>query len=339
MKRNMTRWVFWLGLSAIIGAAIIGSLAAYSLIHFSRAHHNQPARLGYSFSAHYARELGLDPLVTLTALLNEIPAKQVRLMSYWNEVETKPGSYDFSQLDQEVKLVGEHSASVSLAIGMRQPRYPECHLPDWAGSLSLADRQDALLAYLSQVIKHYRNNATITSWQLENEALNRAFGICPPPDRAFLNREYQLVKSLDGRPIIMSVSDEVGLPVGSPFGDEIGISLYRRYYENQWLHRYVTYPLPAWFYRLRASIIETFSGRPVVIHELQAEPWGPDLVQNLSLAEQDKTMNADRLVAIVDFAKSTGIKQMDLWGAEWWYWRKVKAGDPSVWEAARQIYR
>jgi hypothetical protein len=30
------------------------------------------------------------------------------------------------------------------------------------------------------------------------------------------------------------------------------------------------------------------------------------------------------------------MKKVDLWGAEWWYWRKVKMNDPSLWNAARE---
>jgi hypothetical protein len=29
---------------------------------------------------------------------------------------------------------------------------------------------------------------------------------------------------------------------------------------------------------------------------------------------------------------------MDLWGAEYWYYRKVKLGDPSVWNVAREEF-
>jgi hypothetical protein len=29
------------------------------------------------------------------------------------------------------------------------------------------------------------------------------------------------------------------------------------------------------------------------------------------------------------------MRSLDLWGAEWWYWLKVKDGDPSVWNVVK----
>jgi len=47
-------------------------------------------------------------------------------------------------------------------------------------------------------------------------------------------------------------------------------------------------------------------------------------------------MNAETLKNRIEYGKATGLKTIDLWGAEWWYWRKVKRDDPSIWEAAKQ---
>jgi len=30
------------------------------------------------------------------------------------------------------------------------------------------------------------------------------------------------------------------------------------------------------------------------------------------------------------------MRKIDLWGAEWWYWRKVKFNDPSLWNTAKE---
>lgn len=323
-------------MSLFLLVIMITGVITWAVLQFNRSQSKLPVRLGYSFSDEYARQLGLDPIPVLETLLSEIHPHQIRLMSYWDEIEPNRGEYDFTMLDSEIALAKQHGVSVSLAIGLRQPRYPECHAPRWEKDLAGDLQHQTLLAYEAAVIKRY--GSQVDSWQLENEASNRTFGICPKPDNKLLLSEYIQLKKLDSHPVIMNVSDEVGLPVGQPRGNEVGISLYRRYYENQWLKRYVSYPLPSWFYRIRAALIQVYSGRPVIIHELQAEPWGPTQVQWLSLAEQDKTMDATKLKAIIRFAKQTGIKQIDLWGAEWWYWRKIKAGDVSVWDAAKDIY-
>jgi hypothetical protein len=97
---------------------------------------------------------------------------------------------------------------------------------------------------------------------------------------------------------------------------------------------YIVYPTPIWYHRLRAAIITAYSGKPIIIHELQMEPWGPVDFKDLSIEEQNKSMSTDQISKSFRFARQTGIKEMYLWGGEWWYWRKV-GGDPSVWEKVR----
>ena len=36
------------------------------------------------------------------------------------------------------------------------------------------------------------------------------------------------------------------------------------------------------------------------------------------------------------YARDTGIRTIDLWGAEWWYYRKIHHNDPSFWNIARE---
>jgi len=55
-----------------------------------------------------------------------------------------------------------------------------------------------------------------------------------------------------------------------------------------------------------------------------------------SIEEQNKSMNAERLRDRFEYGRATGMKEMYLWGAEWWYWRKVKLNEPSVWETAKE---
>ena len=83
-------------------------------------------------------------------------------------------------------------------------------------------------------------------------------------------------------------------------------------------------------------------GQDSIIHELQAEPWPPSGsggIKGISLEEQDKTLSAKRLKNNVDFAKATGMRHIDLWGAEYWYYRKVKLHDPTVWDEAKIIFQ
>jgi len=77
----------------------------------------------------------------------------------------------------------------------------------------------------------------------------------------------------------------------------------------------------------------------MIIHELQAEPWPPQgSITNNSAAELNKSLDAKRLADRINYGEATGIKTIDLWGAEYWYYAKVKNHDPSLWNAAEQAF-
>ncbi len=65
------------------------------------------------------------------------------------------------------------------------------------------------------------------------------------------------------------------------------------------------------------------------------EPWGQQDFKNLSIAEQNKSMSIRQIPKSFMFARQIGMKDIYLWGGEWWYWRMVN-GDPSVWETVKR---
>jgi hypothetical protein len=240
-------------------------------------HKNQPLVLGATFIPDYAQSFGLDPMQTLNAMLSDLKLKQVRLVSYWSEIEPTPGKYDFSQLDQEFALANKHGAKVSLSVGLRQPRWPECHEPGWV-TIDPNNRQSwepQLNKFIGTVVHRYKNNPALQDYELENEYFMKVFGECKDFDRSRLIAEYNLVKGLDtNHHVIVSRSDNwVGVPIGQPTPDEFAISVYKRVWDATFTHRYYEYPLPAKFYAMLAGTEELISGRDMIIHELQAEPW------------------------------------------------------------------
>jgi hypothetical protein len=312
------------------------------LIAIFRPINHQFKRLGASFSIKYAQELGIDWKAAYAALLEDIDVPMVRLMSYWDEIEPQNDHYDFADLDWEMKEAQANNATVSLAVGLRQPRWPECHFPDWAINMSRDQWKPELYEYIQKVVERYRNNPALESYQLENEALNDWFGGCATHDRALIRErlveEFNLIKSLDpNHPIIVSLSDEHGLPFGQPVPDIYGFSVYRVVYNTQIIPGYFTYPTPVWYHRMRASLIELLHGKPIVIHELQLEPWGPVSTKDMSIEEQDHSMSPAQMYQSVDFARQIGLDDAFLWGAEWWYWRLVKFDDPTIWNIAKDI--
>lgn len=292
---------------------------------------------GASFSKLRADELGIDWKANFTALLDDLHLKHFRLMSYWSEFEPARGHFDFSDLDWQMSQAAQHHAKVTLVIGVRQPRWPECYQPAWADQLQGNAWKQALYAYMEVVIKRYQHHPALATWQLENEPLNNWFGRCPAADATRLKEEFALVRKLDpSHPIVITLSDEHGLPINPPVPDAYGFSVYRTIY-NAWggVGFYFTYPAPLWYHRLRATIITAIHQRPTYIHELQLEPWGPKDTKLLSIQEQDRSMSAAEIHQNITFGRKLGMQQVDLWGSEWWYWRKVHFNDSSIWNAVK----
>lgn len=300
---------------------------------------------GVSFSVKYANELGVDWKQNFTALLDDMQIRNYRLMSYWDDIEKSRGVYNFEDLDWQMNEAAKRGAKVSLAIGMRQPRWPECHKPEWYKGLSNKEEKDqAIITFTKAVVEHYKNHPALASYQMENEAVNSWFGECTPDDidQKRLETEFEAVKSVDTQhPVYMSLSDQHGLPLGKPVPDKYGYSVYRIVWNDKTgpLKFYVTYPTPVWYHKLRALWIKTFKHREIFIHELQIEPWGPEATVNLSINEQNRSMGPKQIHQNVEFARKIGKKDIYTWGGEWWYWRKTTLNDPTVWNAVKAELR
>ncbi|HSX43016.1 MAG TPA: beta-galactosidase [Candidatus Saccharimonadales bacterium] len=290
-----------------------------------------PQKYGVSFSIKQCRAFGLGQRETLDWLLAR-GLRRFRLMSYWDEHERTRGTYDFAALDEQIARIEKAGGVVSLCLGARQPRWPENHWPEWAWQASKAERSKALLQYIQTVVERYRSHTCIVSYQLENEALLENFGRRPEVDRRRLRQEYTLAHRLDpARPVIMTTSTSWGIPMRRPVPDVVGFS----YYHIAWNGRTKQYTRAghsAAVHRLRARLIRTLLRRPSFIHELQCEPWGPKAIWEMDHLEQDKSMSIEQIVNSFAKAHQTRLTPIDLWGAEWWYWRH-KNGDASIWNA------
>jgi hypothetical protein len=288
---------------------------------------------GVSFSIKQCRSLGIDPKATLQWLIVDAGFRRFRLMSYWNEHEKQPGEYDFTTLDAQMDVIAAAGGEVTLCLGARQPRWPENHWPQWAWEAPKAARTEALLRYVKTVVKRYRDHPALVSYQLENEALLQKFGERPEVDRPRLRHELALVKELDPHhPVVMSTSTSWGIPIRKPIPDIVGFSYYQIVYGNGAYHQAFHKP---WLHRSRKRLIKLLKRRPVFIHELQLEPWGPKAIWEMPLAEQDKSMGPLQIARNISLARKTNAWPVDVWGGEWWYWRLAVHHDPSIWQAVQ----
>lgn len=329
------RWLRRVAYSLL--AVILANIAIG--IYGYRLQNNRPYEFGTSFSIKMARELGIEPRAALEALLNDAGIKQVRLMSYWDEHETAPGKFDFSELDWQFDLADKYGAKVSLAIGLRQPRWPECHEPEWAKSLPYDQWRQAIKDYMAVVIDRYQERPSLETYQLENEFFIATFGTCTDYNRERFIDEFNFVKNMDpNHSIVVNLSNNwYGWPVRDPQPDKyFGISIYKKVWDDRLTNGYFEYPLPGWYYAHRAGWIKLFTDKELIAHEFQAEPWGPEATVKLTSEEQAITMNPEIFKERIEYIKRSGIKRVYLWGGEWWYWRLVQFNDPGMWNAVKQ---
>lgn len=104
----------------------------------------------------------------------------------------------------------------------------------------------------------------------------------------------------------------------------IGLDLYYRQFVKEFLGRSF-YSKPRTSDQYLKQIISN-SSKPVIITELQAEPWEKD--EKAYFSEETESMSPKILESNVKRAQKLGVKEILLWGFEYWYWRRAK-GDNS----------
>jgi hypothetical protein len=305
--------------SIIIGVILLFWLASI----FLDPHYNQDVIYGTSFDPENAGSLHLDTKKTFDAIINVWKFKYLRFPIHWDKLEKARGQFDFTEVDYFMNEAAKSGVKVTLAIGHKTPRWPECHTPNWTQNFSEADYYQAINEYFEAVVLHYRNHPALEIWQVENEPFLN-FGGCPKMTAVQLQQELNIVKKLDpAHPTLVTDSGELSMwNKTANLGDYFGTTLYRVVWSpvlGYWSYDWV----PSFYYRLKLFLV----GRTPVnsfVSELQAEPWPPNMgLAQTSYEEQQKSMDISRLKKNINFAHQVGFSRMYLWGAEWWYWLKV----------------
>ena len=290
-------------------------------------------RWGVVFSKPFTISLGLDWKETYLAILSDLGVKYMRLPVYWPDIEPQENNYTFDDYDWMVKEAEKRGTKLVLVIGRKVPRWPECFIPFW-----VKENSD-LLNYLEAVVNRYKNSPALYLWQVENEPF-LSYGQCPPLDVNLLEQEINLVRSLDSKhKILITDSGELSSWLSAAKqGDVFGTTMYRIVWDKSL--GYISYFfIPHQFYWLKANFARIFyPQKPIIVSELQAEPWGPGLIYDLSVETQMQSMDLKQFNKNIEFAKKVGFSEVYLWGTEWWYWLKVKHNDPSFWEFAKKIF-
>lgn len=296
---------------------------------------------GVSFNTPYAYELGLDWQEVFEAILMDLGVERFRLAAHWDLVEPEDGQWNFEELDYQMRRAQEEGAEVIFGVGKRLPRWPECHVPQWAQELSQEEREQQILEYIKTVVERYRGYDNIIMWQVENEAFLFIFAheYCTGFDKKFLEKEIELVKSLDpaGRDILLTDSADLGVWARAyKRGDAFGTTLYK-YVWNE-VNGEVKNLLPASWYRAKSTLMEwVFGPKEVILIELSLEPWLSESVVDAPFETQLERMSPERFDEVLEYARGTHMEKQYLWGAEWWYYMKQN-GYPEFWEKGKEVF-
>lgn len=320
---------------------------------------------GANFSCRHAAWLGLDCRETLTAVLDDLGVRHLRLSVYWDEVEPQDDRFDFSSIDWQIQEAARRDARIVLTVGMKAQRYPEFYLPAWLQErAALPDRSHPLcpfspawdplvleetLEMLQTVVARYAGEPAIEAWQVENEPLlrnwNKTRGWWIPPD--VLALEVAAVRAADplGRPVVITDSTwyrfEDRWRQALAAGDVLGQAVYtkKHHYGPAWfyLRPYrlgpLTPDLPAQAAAARAQ------GKELWLTELQAEPDEAQETVTRLRPEEIASITPRLLRRNVDLANHSGAGRVYLWGVEWWLYMKERWNEPKYWEAGREIFQ
>jgi hypothetical protein len=297
----------------------------------------RPVQYGFTYSASYAENFGLDPVDSFKQIISEFPALRfVRIPVYWNRYEPLNDFYATEELDALLDLAEQHGVEVVLAIGQKVPRWPECYVPDWGEDLRGIEFREEFLAFSEHIISEYKDHPALARWQVENESYF-PFGDCETQPE-LITEQVELVRELDPQKSIQTtVSGEQAIALSKTFfADIIGMSLYRSVAVPV-LGNY-QFPHTPFFYRLQGWLVSAVGDR-AVISELQVEPWGLhefDLSTQVGREEAYAAFTVQDLEDQLEFAQKTGLPEVSLWGLEWWL-VLAERGEIRLWEGADRI--
>ena len=272
----------------------------------------------------------------------ELRLNVVRLAVYWDEIEKKPGKFNFSEIDTIVEHFSKHNVEILFSLGMKAPRWPEYYVPEWVWEKNpilgnLIENGDGylkerLFMFLEKTYRRYNPYKNIKTWQIENEPLDLASPRKLKISPKLLEEEINLIKKLDPRrKVLVSLwANEViknnNYQIASDLSDIVGFDLYLKR-PIQYLKYFTRYTKPFDSEDKIKEIVRKIreDGKDFWITECQAEPWG----NNFTLNDIERNFSY-----CVQFDPEVIL----LWGFEFWLNEKLN-GDSSYWERAKNILK
>ena len=315
-------------------------------------------QLGATFSHPHLKWLGIKPQDAIKEY-NKLGLEWIRLGTYWNEVETKEGKYDFSELDNLVQYCEKKKIKVVLTVGMRAPRWPEYYLPSWLTqelklkyikNFKLSDKRmtECTLRLINKTVNHYTTSTAIKVWQAENEPFEpypsnfKMWWTINPP---LLEKEIEVVTNIDNQRRILFTSSSFGHGVNKLIKNDVienvdivGLDVYPKHP--------VVLPIIENFPIYIKNFVKENSYRKLVgkikrhqkkfwITELQAEPWEPGEV--LTKKKNPPSFILEDFEKNLNFILKLNPEVVLFWGFEYWLYRKLKKDDDRYWNEAKRV--
>jgi hypothetical protein len=317
----------------------------------------RPLKLGTTFSQLQCHYMGLDYQDAFRQICT-LGLSRIRLCSYWNEIEPVEGKLDFTTLDWLLEESQKYDVELVLTVGMKAPRWPEYHFPDWlkarydtTASPEPLDRRRAIadltLRFIDTVMHHTRQVPNLKYWQVENEPfthLDIAGGRFLSAE--FVRQEVELVRSLalPGQKVLMTnaialpaanqAEDEQAFQLSLALADGVGINVYSKVPAGKTF--FYLQPLPVFWNKLRQWQRDLEAhGKEHWIAEAQAEPWEPNKLVAMDRAEYPSS-SPWRAGKLATFLGDMGYETVMLWGCEYWYWHKTN-GRNDWWQTIQQL--
>lgn len=348
----LRRWSRFLqyGLSLLAPPAQAMTLPSLSI--------NRPQTLGTTFSQLQCQYLGLD-YQTVFRQICRLGFDQIRLCCYWHELEPQPNQFDFTTLDWLLQESERHQIDLILAVGMKVPRWPEFHFPEWLsnqyetgrGYAPLDQRSPAVadqtLRLIDAVVNHTRHAAGVKYWQVENEPFTQ-LEITGGRflSYQFVEQEVNLVRQLAlpnqkvlltgsiSLPFADAAADAAAFQQCLAMADAVGLNVYSKVPLGQ--TAYYLEPQPAFWQTLHTWQRQlALHHKEIWIAEAQAEPWEPNqLVATQGLFHPSSS--PQQAIDLVQRLIAVGYPNILLWGCEYWYWQQQQ-GQSTWWAAIQQL--
>lgn len=317
----------------------------------------RPRILGFTFSSSYCETLDLPIVKTFEHLLDRLEPDAVRLGTYWNKTEPKPGKFNFSLLESQLNAMSKrrNPPRAVVTIGMKAPRWPEFYFPAWISNDSDINTSrtdvpldsnhklaDAATNFVSRTAEFLKDFSIVDYRQYENEPFNandvslkRYVGekyvrnLITEGEKAAGENSGKTLLTYGLSPLLLDEANQL-IVTTSRMADSAG--------QNVYIDAPGYLPGAANAILRTASLQKTFlslNGVEDWVTECQAEPWDKGGVFPLRTEYTSATPETGYNLA--RYLGGRGHQRVLIWGPEFWI-KQEEIGNPAWMQKGEKLF-